>query len=99
MLAQGIRHLLDATVRPAGSGRPLVAVRRDQVRAAVPEFEALADRLLSPAPVPAQGMAQASMLLQDGGSPLYQRSTAQDRRPLPALVHQAVEGLDTLAAW
>jgi hypothetical protein len=39
------------------------------------------------------------MLLQDGGSPLYQRSTAQDRRPLPALVHQAVEGLDTLAAW
>jgi hypothetical protein len=96
MLAQGIRNLLDSTARPAGSARPLVTVRRDQVQAAAPELEALADRLLSPAPVPARGMAQTSLLLHDGSSPVYRRGSAED---LPARVHQAVEALDTLACW
>lgn len=99
MLAHGIRHLLDSTGRPArtaGSVRPLVSVRREQVRAAAPELEALADRLLRPAPVPARGMAQISLLLHDGSGPVYRRSSAED---LPARVHQTVEALDTLACW
>jgi hypothetical protein len=102
MLAEGIRHLLDSTAgpdgtgRPAGSARPLVTVRRDQVRAAAPELEALADRLLRPAPVPARGMAQTSLLLHDGSGPVYRRGSAED---LPARVHQTVEALDALACW
>lgn len=96
MLALGIKRLLDSTARPAGSARPLVTVRRDQVRAAAPELEALAARLLSPAPVPARGMAQTSLLLHDGSGPVYRRSSAED---LPARVHQTVEALDTLACW
>ena len=66
------------------------------MRAAAPEFKALADRLLSPAPVPAHGMAQASLLLHDGSGPVYRRSSHDD---LPARVHQAVEALDALAVW
>lgn len=96
MLARAIRHLLDTASRPAGAAVPAVSVCRDRVQAAAREFEALADRLLSPAPVPAHGMAQASMLLHDGSGPLYRRSSRED---LPARVHQALESLDVLAGW
>jgi hypothetical protein len=95
-LARGIRHLLDKTMRPAGAPRPLVPVCRDRVQAAAREFEALADRLMSPAPVPARGVAQVSVLLHDGCSPLYLRRNADD---LAARVHQVVETLDVLPSW
>jgi hypothetical protein len=96
LLARGIRHLLDKTMRTAGAPRPLTPICRDRVRAATREFEALADRLLSPAPVPARGVAQVSMLLHDGRGPLYRRSNPDD---LAARVHQAVQTLDVLPGW
>jgi hypothetical protein len=82
--------------RRSAQVRPPVTICRDRVQAASREFEALAARLLSPAPVPAYGMAQTSILLHDGGGPLYRRGSRDD---LPARVHQAVESLDTLARW
>jgi hypothetical protein len=50
------------------------------VLAAAQELDALADRLLSPDPVSAQGVAQARLLLTDGTGPLYRRGAAEDLR-------------------
>ena len=87
-LAGGLRHALAARARDH--------VCRDRVRAAAAELQALADQLLTPAPLPAQGVAQASVLLQDGRGPLYRRSCRDDLR---AQASRAVEALDPLASW
>jgi hypothetical protein len=87
-LADGIRRLL---ARAASA-----TVRWERVRAAAGEFQALADRLLSPAPLPARGVAQARVLLGDGAGPLYSRTSRDDLR---ARVAEAVRMLDPLAGW
>lgn len=95
-LARGIQRLLARAARPAGSNWPPAPVRWDRVRAAAGEFQALADRLLSPAPLPARGVAQARVLLGDGRGPLYHRACRDDLRDRVA---QAVRALDPLAGW
>jgi hypothetical protein len=60
------------------------------------EFQALADRLLSPAPLPARGVAQARLLLGDGVGPLYRGTSRDDLR---TRVAEAVQALDPLTGW
>ena len=55
------------------------------------EFQALAGRLLSPAPLRAGGVAQVRVLLSDGGGPLYRRGCRDDLR---ARVTGAIRSLD-----
>jgi hypothetical protein len=95
-LARGIRRILARAQPPGPSRWPSAPVRADRVRAAAAELQALADRLLSPAPLPARGIAQARMLLCDAGSPLYRRGSADD---LGARVAAAVRSLDPLGSW
>jgi hypothetical protein len=95
-LARGIRRVLAQAEQPDTFPRPPAPLCRDRVRAAAAELAALADRLLSPAPLPARGMAQARLLLTDGGGPLYRRSCGDDLR---ARVAEAVRSLDPLASW
>jgi hypothetical protein len=68
----------------------------DRVRAAAEEFHLLIDRLYSPGPVPAQGVARTSVLLSDGSGPLYHRGNHDD---LSARVRDAAEALDPLTTW
>jgi len=95
-LARGIQRILASSVRPDASRWPPAPVCRDRVRVSAAEFQALADRLLSPAPLPARGVARARVLLCDAGGPLYRRSCADDLR---ARVSEAVRSLDPLAGW
>jgi hypothetical protein len=95
-LARGIQRLLARAEQPGGSWWPPAPVRWDRVRAAATEFRALADLLVSPAPLPARGVAQARLLLGDGSGPLYRRTSRDDLR---ARVTEAMQALDPLAAW
>lgn len=93
-LALGIAHILASATQPPGSHWLPIRVCRDRVQAAADDFQALAGLLLKPAPVPAQGVAQTSLLLHDGSSPLYRRSSPEDLR---ARIRQAVQALGSLA--
>jgi hypothetical protein len=95
-LADSIRRLLARAAQPDASRRPPATVRWERVRAAAGEFQALADRLLSAAPLPARGVAHARVLLGDGAGPLYSRTSPDDLR---ARVAEAVRMLDPLAGW
>jgi hypothetical protein len=95
-LAHAIRRFLDQAGHPAGKRWPPVPVCWDRVRAAAAEFETLAGRLASPAPVSARGVAQVSMLLHDGCGPLYRRTAPG---VLTARVHRAVSALDVPGTW
>jgi hypothetical protein len=95
-LAGGIRRVLADAERP-GAARPgPVPVCQDRVRAAAAELQALAGRLLSPAPLPARGVAQARLLLSDAGGSLYRRGGPDD---LGARVAAALSSLDPLSGW
>jgi hypothetical protein len=95
-IADGIRRALADAERP-GAERPGAApVCRERVRAAATELRALAGRLLSAAPLPARGVAQARLLLCDAGGPLYRVSGSDD---LPGRVSAALGFLDPLSAW
>jgi hypothetical protein len=54
---------------------PRVPIARDAVRASATGIRALAAALRTDAPVPAQAVARASLLLTDGASPVYRRGT------------------------
>ena len=95
-LAHAIRRFVDQASRPASRRWPPVPVCWDRVRAAAAEFEMLAGRLASQAPVSARGVAQVSMLLRDGCGPLYRRSSSET---LTARVHRAVTALDVPGTW
>jgi hypothetical protein len=92
-LALAITHILASATQPPGSYWLTIEVCRDRVQAAAADFRALAGLLLKPAPVPAQGVAQTSLLLNDGGSPLYRRSSPDDLR---ARIREAVHALGSL---
>ena len=95
-MARGIERLLARAAQPGASRWPPAPVRWELVRAAAGEFQILADLLLSPAPLPVRGVAQARLLLGDGSSPLYRRTGRDD---LSAQVAEAVHALDPLTGW
>lgn len=95
-LARALRHFVDQARRPAGKRWPPVPVCWEQVRASTAEFEMLAGRLASQAPVSARGVAEVSVLLHDGYGPLYAGGSAE---ALAARVHQAVTALAVPGTW
>jgi len=93
-VGEGLRRVV-AVSADGATDRPLHAAipfRRDRVRSAEVELRALSDRLLGPEPVSAAGVAQARLLLTDGGGALY-RSQRDDLR---ATVRSVLEALDPL---
>ncbi len=94
-LARSARRIL-ADGRPGARCRPAVPVCRERVRAAAGELAEVIDRLLAPGPVPARGVAQVTVLLSDGGSPLYRRGSAEDLR---ARLAAAAGALSQPASW
>ena len=73
------------------AGSPHVPVQRARISRSAPEIAELADRLIAPGPVPAQGVAMVIKLLTDGGGPLYRRASHGDLR---AIVEQATRALE-----
>jgi hypothetical protein len=95
-LARSAQRVLAAATQPAASRRPAVPVCRDRVRYAAAEFGELIRRLGVPGPVPARGVAQASLLLGDATGPLYHRGNREDLR---ARVREATDALRPLSNW
>ena len=89
-LADSTSRVLAAATQPTFSGRARVPVYRDRVRGCSEEFEELIHLLLTAGPVPAQGVAKASVLLADAKGPLYHRASTDDLR---AQVRDAADAL------
>jgi hypothetical protein len=70
-LAEGLDRLLRASGSPPRPSSPVVPVNRRRIAAVWDQLAALAERLRDPNPAPAQTVALAAALLQDGGGPLY----------------------------
>jgi hypothetical protein len=94
-MAANWRHLLTVAARqaagPRGAPPGAAPLRADRIIAAAPAIGELARRLAAPLPVPARGVAMATVLLTDAGSPVYSRRSAV---PLGAAVEAAIAQLD-----
>jgi hypothetical protein len=95
-LARSIRHFVEQAGHPADRRWPPVPVCWEQVRATATDFEVLASRLASQAPVSAGGVAQVSKLLRDGSSPLYWSASSDS---LAARVRRAAATLNVPGTW
>ncbi len=87
-LAHDWEHLLAVAHR---TPTPAVPLCRDRIAAAEPRIRQLVARLRVPLPVPAQGVAAATVLLTDATGPLYHRHSSAD---LDDLLHEAITQLD-----
>lgn len=89
------RVLTRATGRRAAISRtaPLAAapIRAQEIIAAANAIEELVTRLEAPLPVPARGVAMATVLLTDAGSPVYSRRSPVS---LDAALDAAIAQLD-----
>jgi hypothetical protein len=94
-LARSAQRIMAAAQGPAG-GRLPVPVCRDRVRHSLGEFADLVCGLLAAGPVPARGVAKASILLGDARGPLYHRASADD---LPATLREAAQALRPRGNW
>jgi hypothetical protein len=97
-LARSARRVL-AAARAPGALRLAVPVCRDRVADSAAEFDELIDRLLASCPVPAQGVACASVLLCDASGPLYHRASPDDLRVRVREAANALSPLSSLASW
>ncbi len=96
-LAASLRRLVSASTPTQHDPRPLgVMAVLPRVAATRADFESLIDRLLTPAPVSAQGVALVHILLRDGSGPLYRYESRAD---LGRLVRAAVDALDPTRDW
>ena len=90
-LAHNWNRLLGTAHRAHGRRDPAVSVRGDRITAAEPAIRELTRRLSTAAPLPARGVAMASVLLTDGTGPVY-RQHAGDT--LAAALEAALDQLD-----
>ena len=90
-LSRRLRHVLSLAQRPSRPPHWTVPVCRREVTRARAEVEALADRLISPDPVEATGVARVKMLVSDGSSPMYYRPRAAE---LEQALLEAIEALE-----
>jgi hypothetical protein len=95
-LGRQIRRIVDDARGPHDLGRAQVPTRRDEVLAAALELDELAERLLTPGPVAAGGLAQVRLLLTDGASPLYFRGAPEGLR---GAVDRALTALRPSFSW
>lgn len=87
-LARDWEHLLRVARRAPA---PAVPLCRDRIAAAEPSIRELVACLRVPLPVPARGVAAATVLLTDATGPLYHRHS---RATLDGRVREAVGQLD-----
>jgi hypothetical protein len=87
-LAGNWEHLLQVAHR---APVPAVPLCRDRIAAAEPAIRELIRCLRAPLPVPAQGVAAATVLLTDATGPVYSRRSPAT---LDALLRSALEQLD-----
>jgi hypothetical protein len=87
-LARDWEHLLAVAHR---APVPAVPLRRERIAAAEPRIRGLVACLRVPLPVPAQGVAAATVLLTDATGPLYHRSS---HAALDDLLREAIAQLD-----
>jgi hypothetical protein len=97
-LARSARRVLAAAQAP-GPRRLAVPVCRDRVTDSAAEFGELIGRLLAACPVPAQGVARASVLLCDASGPLYHRASPDDLRARVREAADALSPLSPLRSW
>jgi hypothetical protein len=88
-VALGAQRLLATAMQT----RAAVPLCRDRISESSEEFGNLIQRLLAGGPVAARGVALASVLLSDGGGPLYHRGNTDD---VSARIREAVNALDPL---
>jgi hypothetical protein len=81
-LAHSLERLVSTaeTSRPTSRAAVRVPVRREAVRRARPDLEALSRRLRSVELVNVRGVAMARLLLADGAGPLYRSCRSRDLR-------------------
>jgi hypothetical protein len=103
LICPAVRHRLassfatiiaEATGPRAWPGRMRVPVRRGCVREVADVLQALVDRLLTPGPLSARGMAQVQRILTDGSGPLYYPGSEEQLR---STVQDALEALESLS--
>lgn len=85
---------LGRPAQPRLAGTPRLGgtlLRREAVTVAVPDIRRLIDALRAPLPVPARGVATASVLLTDGIGPLYNPASPVS---ITDAVTEAVSSLD-----
>ena len=87
-LARDWEHLLQVARR---APTPAVPLCRERIAAAEPGIRELIACLRAPLPVPAQGVAAASVLLTDAAGPVYHR---RSRGVLDDLLGDAIDQLD-----
>ena len=87
-LARVWEHLLEVAHR---APTPAVPLCRDRIAAAEPRIRELVTCLRVPLPVPAQGVAAATVLLTDATGPLYHR---RSQEALDDLLGDAIAQLD-----
>jgi len=87
-LARDWEHLLEVAHR---APTPAVPLCRDRIASAEPGIRELIACLRTPLPVPAQGVAAASVLLTDATGPVYHR---RSRSALGDLLGNAIAQLD-----
>jgi hypothetical protein len=90
-LAQNWESLLVQARTPPVMRDPRVPVNRKGIIACEPDIRALLDALQAPLPVPARGVAMASLLLAHGAGPVYDRRPSAD---LGTAVREATAQLD-----
>lgn len=95
-LATVVRRMLAAATDPESPMRVRSMAILPRVKKARREFEALADHLEAPVPLPARGMAAVKLLLRDGAGPLYRY---ESRQSLPRLVRDITDLLDPGLDW
>lgn len=95
-LARRTQRVLAVAMQAPRSGLMSVPVCQDRVRDCSAEFSELIRCLLAACPVPARGVAKASVLLADASGPLYHRASANDLR---ARVRAAADALRPLSNW
>jgi hypothetical protein len=93
-LARSWDHLLRVAGRAPSLRTPAVPLNADAILAAEPAIRELVERLIAPLPVPAQGVAAATIPLTNATSPVYGRPSPDARAGLAGLLGDAINQLD-----
>jgi hypothetical protein len=93
-LARSWDHLLRVAHRAPTLRTPAVPLNAAAIRAAEPDIRELMERLIAPLPVPAQGVAAATLPLTDATSPVYGRPSRDASDALAGLLGDAIDQLD-----
>ena len=89
-LSREIRSLLVRAGRPLHPMHSTVPICRDKIIDAREPLRELADRLITPGPVDARGIAQLKRLLRDGDGPVFRRPRDEDLEPALEAVSDAL---------